>query len=93
MRLKDKVALITGGGSGLGRATSLLFAQEGAKVAVADINAVGGAQTAADIGEMGGDAVFVEANVATAAGAEVLLEVDEVEGTSLSRTSTATGMI
>ena len=70
MRLKDKVALITGGGSGLGRATSLLFAQEGAKVAVADINAVGGAQTAADIGEMGGDAVFVEANVATAAGAE-----------------------
>ena len=38
MKLKDKVAIITGAGSGMGRASAILFAQEGSKVAVADIN-------------------------------------------------------
>ena len=38
MRLKDKVAIITGSGSGIGRAAALIFAREGAKVVVADIN-------------------------------------------------------
>jgi len=44
MRLKGKVAIITGAGSGIGRATTLLFAKEGAKVIVADYNEKGGRQ-------------------------------------------------
>jgi NAD(P)-dependent dehydrogenase (short-subunit alcohol dehydrogenase family) len=45
MRLKDKVALITGAGSGMGRATAILFAREGARVAVVDIDVAGGEET------------------------------------------------
>ncbi|ARR56088.1 3-beta hydroxysteroid dehydrogenase [Rhizorhabdus wittichii DC-6] len=51
MRLKDKIAIVTGGASGIGRATALTFAREGARVAVADIDADGAARTAAQIGE------------------------------------------
>ncbi|MEW6296451.1 MAG: glucose 1-dehydrogenase [Thermodesulfobacteriota bacterium] len=66
-RLKDKVALITGGGSGIGRATSLLFAREGAKVAVADYAAEGGEETVRLIAAAGGAAVFVRADVSRSA--------------------------
>ena len=59
MRLKNKVAMITGGGSGLGRASCLVFAKEGAKVAVADIDPDGGKQTVAMIEDLGGAATFV----------------------------------
>jgi len=60
MRLKSKVAMITGGGSGLGRASCLVFAKEGAKVAVADIDPVGGKQTVAMIEDLGGKAAYVQ---------------------------------
>jgi NAD(P)-dependent dehydrogenase (short-subunit alcohol dehydrogenase family) len=53
-RVQDKIALITGGGSGIGRATSLLFAKEGAKVVVADYNAEGGERTVRMIKDHGG---------------------------------------
>ncbi len=69
MRLKGKVALITGGGSGLGRATALVFAREGAKVAIADLDPEGGRRTAATIEDVGGQAEFIEADVSKAAGA------------------------
>jgi 3-oxoacyl-[acyl-carrier protein] reductase len=64
MRLADKVAIITGAGSGIGRASAYLFAKEGARVAVADINDAGGEETVATIKAEGGDAIFVHTDVA-----------------------------
>ena len=63
MRLKDKVAFITGAGSGVGRATALIFAKEGAKIVIADIDANGGCQTVDMVKQQGGDAVFVFCDV------------------------------
>lgn len=51
MRLQDKVALITGGAAGIGRATALRFAEEGARVVICDVNAEVGRQTAAELGD------------------------------------------
>ena len=63
MRLEDKVAIITGSGSGIGRATAQLFAEEGAKVVVAEINLEGANETVQSIQSAGGEAVSVEADV------------------------------
>jgi NAD(P)-dependent dehydrogenase (short-subunit alcohol dehydrogenase family) len=65
-RLAGKVALVTGGSSGIGRATALKFAAEGAKVVVADVNVEGGEETVRRIKEGGGAAVFVKTDVARA---------------------------
>ena len=64
MRLQDKVALITGSASGMGQAAAKLFAREGASIIVTDIAADAGEQTARNIREAGGKAIFVRANVA-----------------------------
>ena len=63
MRLKCKVAIITGAASGIGRATAELFAEEGAKVVVADIDSAGGEQTVTNIRSKGGEARFVHADI------------------------------
>lgn len=63
MRLKQKVAVVTGGGSGIGRASAVMFAKEGANVVVADIHSEGGNETARIIQENGGQAVFVQTDV------------------------------
>ena len=62
-RLKDKTAVITGAASGIGRATALLFAREGARVVCADLDVAGGQQTVKAIGELNGEAMFVRADV------------------------------
>ncbi len=64
MRLSGKVAVVTGGGSGIGRAVCELFAQEGASVVVADADPDGGHETSARIKSVGGEAVFVPTDVA-----------------------------
>lgn len=71
--VEGKIALVTGGGSGIGRATALVFAREGAKVVVADIVVPGGEETVQLIKQAGGEALFVKADVAQAAEVEALV--------------------
>jgi NAD(P)-dependent dehydrogenase (short-subunit alcohol dehydrogenase family) len=62
-RLAGKVALITGGGAGIGHAAALLFAREGAKVAIAEINPERGERTAAEVKAAGGSALFMATDI------------------------------
>lgn len=63
MKLEGKTAIITGGGGGIGRSTAIRFAKEGAKVAVADIDAVIGEETVSLIKRDGGEAIFIKTDV------------------------------
>lgn len=63
MRLKDKVALITASGSGMGRASAVLFAKEGAKVVVADVSEEKGRETVGIIQKQGGEACFIRVDM------------------------------
>ena len=72
-RLEEKIALVTGAASGIGRATALTFAREGAKLIVADVDEDGGQQTAHIITENGGDAAFVRVDVTSATDVEAML--------------------
>ncbi|MBI1930165.1 SDR family NAD(P)-dependent oxidoreductase, partial [Candidatus Poribacteria bacterium] len=74
MRLANKVAIITGAASGLGQATALLFAKEGAKVVVADVNETGGVETVDQIRSAGGEATFVRTDVTSAKDAEAMVK-------------------
>lgn len=64
MRFLGKTAIVTGGGSGIGRAAAIRFAQEGAAVAVADVDSLGGEETVSLIENAGGKAIFVKTDVA-----------------------------
>jgi 3-oxoacyl-[acyl-carrier protein] reductase len=71
--LQDKVAIITGSGRGIGAAAALLFAENGAKVVVTDIDAVPAEETAHQITQAGGQAIVVPADVTDAGGVEELI--------------------
>lgn len=71
--LQGQVALVTGGGSGIGRATALAFSQEGIKVVVADISIQGGEQTVQMIKQDGGEAFFIRTDVSKADEVETLV--------------------
>jgi NAD(P)-dependent dehydrogenase (short-subunit alcohol dehydrogenase family) len=73
-QLEGKAALVTGGGSGIGRATALAFGREGAKVVVSDVNADGGEETVSTIKEAGGESTFVHADVSRAADVEAMIQ-------------------
>jgi NAD(P)-dependent dehydrogenase (short-subunit alcohol dehydrogenase family) len=72
-RLNGKVALVTGGGSGIGRASALAYAREGARVVVADVNVDGGQDTVRAIESTGGNAVFVQADVSKRQDVEAMI--------------------
>jgi NAD(P)-dependent dehydrogenase (short-subunit alcohol dehydrogenase family) len=74
MQLSEKVALITGAASGIGRATALLFAREGAAVALADLNADAGQSVADEIAQSGGRTFFEPVDVTRAADCRRLVE-------------------
>ncbi|HEY7181170.1 MAG TPA: glucose 1-dehydrogenase [Blastocatellia bacterium] len=77
MRLKDKVALITGAGGGIGRESALLFAKEGASVVVVDVNDEGGNKTVELIRSQEGNALYVHADVSKAADCEQMIAMAE----------------
>ncbi len=74
MRLRGKVAIITGAGSGMGRAGCLRFAQEGAKVVAGDLNVQTGEETVRMIKKAGGDATFVRVDVSKAAEVQKMVD-------------------
>lgn len=74
MRLAGKIALITGSGSGIGKASALLFAHEGASVIVNDLDAAKGEGTVQEIVEAGGKAIFIQADVTDPDSVQALVE-------------------
>ena len=74
MRLQDKVAIVTGAGSGNGRGIALRLAEEGAKIVVADVSEVGAGETVAMIEAMGGQALVVKADVSQRSQVETMVK-------------------
>jgi NAD(P)-dependent dehydrogenase (short-subunit alcohol dehydrogenase family) len=72
--VQNKIALVTGGSSGIGRATCLVFAREGAKVVIADIDLPGGEETVKMIKRVGGEATFIQTDVREAPQVEAMVD-------------------
>jgi NAD(P)-dependent dehydrogenase (short-subunit alcohol dehydrogenase family) len=72
--IQDSVAIVTGASSGIGRAAAMRFAEEGASVVAADVNADGGAATVDEIRDAGGEATFVETDVSDRSDVNAMVE-------------------
>jgi len=77
MKLKDKVALITGAAGGIGRETALLFSREGAAIVAADVTDAAGKETVALVEKQGGSAIYVHADVSQAADCQAMVAAAE----------------
>ena len=75
-RLEDKVAIVTGGASGIGKASALTFAKQGAKVIVADVDVEGAKETVRAIKESDSEAIFIEADVSTESDLESFVNLE-----------------
>jgi NAD(P)-dependent dehydrogenase (short-subunit alcohol dehydrogenase family) len=71
-RLKDKVAIITGAGMGIGQTMAILFSKEGAKIVIAEINVQAGQETLKKIKEKGGEAIFISTDISKEANVEAM---------------------
>src|SRR4051812_39804928 len=71
---EGKVVLVTGGNSGIGKATAMRFAQEGARVVIAARRVDEGVQTVEEIGKLGGEAIFIKTDVAQAADVQAMVD-------------------
>src|SRR6476469_5474439 len=71
--MKDKVVIITGGASGIGRATAIAFAREGATVVIGDLDKAGGENTASAVKATGANATFMSVDVGTPADVQALV--------------------
>jgi NAD(P)-dependent dehydrogenase (short-subunit alcohol dehydrogenase family) len=78
-QLEGKVALVTGGSAGIGRAAALVFAREGAKVVVSDVDTKGGEETVRKVIDGGGDATFVRADVSLSEDVKSLVDAARKE--------------
>lgn len=74
MRLKDKVAIVTGGAKGIGKETALLFLREGARVVVADLERSAGEATAREMQELGGEVFFQTVDVSDAEQTQAMVD-------------------
>ena len=74
MRFEGKVALVTGGSSGIGRAAALAFAREGARVVIGDVDVAGGGETVRLVTGVGGEAAFIRTDVSQGPEVEALIE-------------------
>ena len=74
-RLENKVAIITGGGSGQGKAAAEIFASEGAKIVIADWNAANGKEVENDLRESGYDVLFVETDVSSEGSVKNMVDI------------------
>lgn len=77
MRLQSKVAIVTGGGAGMGRAVALAYAQEGARIVVADVNRVAGEATVQAITEAGSQALFTQTDVSDSGQVAAMVQAAE----------------